>query len=216
MVNKSWCVCHILFLLRLGSMRSDLSTQLVGACASLTVKVWTRREREWEHGGVLLEKDWLRLQKTAGRGERQSVFTKAICAQTPLKFLIYEVVKLSRLSLSPELKRARSAGRRAEPEELALLVAFALFGFFQVDYRWYYYVNEERFKALVLKWIRAKEIMTDLSKNNLFVLVDVLCVVVGKRVQCFNVQCPHFKFISELASCCLNAIFSFLTWDLSF
>ncbi len=179
----------------------------VCAGASLTVKVWTRREREWEHSSVLLENEWMRLQKTAGRGERQSVFTKAICAPTwhcrhPLKFLIYKVLKLSRLSQSPmSWSEVRRAGRTAEPEELALLVTFALFRFFQVDYRWYYHINEVRFKVLILKSIWAKEIMTDLGKNKLFVLVDVLCVVVGKRVQCFNVQCPHFWTCKLLVEC---------------
>lgn len=62
------------------------------------------------------------------------------------------------------------------------------------------------FKVLFLKCIRAKEIMTDLKKR-LFVLVDVLCVVVGKRVQCFNVQCHILKFIYKTSAtrCCLRA-----------
>lgn len=54
------------------------------------------------------------------------------------------------------------------------------------------------FKGLVSKRIRAKEIMTDLRKHKLFVLVDVLCVVVGKRV---------YQFISELAKLLVECYF---------
>lgn len=75
-----------------------------------------------------------------------------------------------------------------------------VFFFFQLDYLWHYHINEVTFKVLVLKCIRAKEIMTDMRKKKLFVLVDVLCVVVGKWVQCFNVQFHILKFINQLNS----------------